>query len=187
MMHISRFYSSLLIFIINLEMCFSGEYLTLRCNKITLQKCAADLIKAHIQEKILILQHIFVFNLCAFCISSWGCLGWARLLQRSKGRLSICLVLRTRVQSRPGLGKGNNGGRTLAPQSEWLMCSSNLAAQPGGRRASRAGDSKCRRQGRSVAVAPTSFLRCWAAGPQSLPPGRAGSLKILEALPGSVH
>lgn len=45
-------------------MCFWGEFLALRRNKITLQN-ATDLIKAHIQGKILILQHTFVFSLCA--------------------------------------------------------------------------------------------------------------------------
>lgn len=42
--------------------------MALRGNKITLQN-AADLIKAHIQGKILILQHTFVFRLCALLIA----------------------------------------------------------------------------------------------------------------------
>lgn len=38
--------------------------MALRRNKITLQK-APDLIKAHIKGKIRIVQHTFVFSLCA--------------------------------------------------------------------------------------------------------------------------
>jgi hypothetical protein len=65
-------------------MCFSGEFLALRCNKITLQN-AVDLIKAHIQGRILILQHTFTAHVTS--LQRWG---RGRLVQllRSKGKLS---------------------------------------------------------------------------------------------------
>lgn len=83
--------------------------MALSCNKITLQN-AADLIKAHIQGKILILQHTSVFSLRAL-LRAVRVFGFGTTAQKVSKKPILKIKLQLLSPGPENGAHGNNHGR----------------------------------------------------------------------------